>query len=707
MTVPWRLSRFAGYSIAVLVGMLAIWNLIPFATLLGTGGMWRYPEGDTASSLIGHLGFQANGWSFPPLVAANLMWPHGISVLATDSNPLFSLLGKFIAAFTGSPVNLLGVWYATCWLLQPVSAVYALRGFGCRSWETAATAAILSVLFPALLTRIGHTNLCGHFLLMTSLGLTARLLRCGRGATWRDWAAPFLLLMVAILSHVYLFLFAAGILAAVPVRAMLDRHARRLRIGALFLLTMGAPVGLTALLSGPMGGADAGFGLWSMNLLSPVWPQHSGLFGSSLPIIDATGGQAEGFNYLGAGSLLLILFAALVSLWRVASGGRTSGGRASTWRTWRGLVIVLTGFALLALSTRVFAGKYLILDLGTKPWDQVFGIVRSSGRAFWPVGYALVLGSIACLSARLPAWALRPLLLIAIVLQLIDTTPFRDDARSQFARSGQPPPFELPAGATMLTTVPVCAASEPAQRAATALRLAAAWRGMRLADVHVGRSPGWFNCETPLSDGTELPLRDGEVRVFVEPNERAPFRAAAIGEPAACGQLDALIVCTTIPGMPLLPAPPRGAALAAVTMPSGEIAGDRLQPLLSFGWQPDAAGAFWSEGPRASLLFQLHPALDGQPVSIDLKLEGVAGSEGGTRDVRILVGDTEVQETALPDFRAAHVTFTVAAGRMHNGILRIAFDMKRPLDPAKRGLKAPVNRAGVKLLSIDVRSIGP
>ena len=470
----------------------------------------------------------------------------------------------------------------------------------------------------------------------------------------------------------------------------------------MFLLAMGVPVGLTALLSGPMGGADAGFGLWSMNLLSPVWPQHSGLFGPSLPILDATGGQAEGFNYLGAGSLLLILVAALVSLWRVASGGQ-----GSAWRTWRGLVIVLIGFSLLALSTRIFAGKYLILDLGTKPWDQVFGIVRSSGRAFWPVGYALVLGSIACLAARLPAWALRPLLLIAIVLQIIDTTPFRNDARAQFASSGKPPPFNLPAGATMLTTVPVCAATEPAQRAATALRLAAAWRGMRLADVHVGRSPGWFNCETSLSDGTELPLRDGEVRVFVEPNQRAPFRAAAIGEAKACGELGSLIVCTSVPGMPSLPAPPPGTTLASVELPSGEIRGDLLKPLLSFGWQPDAAGAHWSEGPRASLLFRVAPPAAGRPVTVDLTLEGIAGSEGGTRLVVILVGDIPIQEIALPDFRVTHVTFDVPAERMRQGILRIAFDMKRPLDPAKRGLKTPVTRAGVKLLAVDVRSAGP
>ena len=58
------------------------------------------------------------------------------------------------------------------------------------------------------------------------------------------------------------------------------------------------------LVSGGSGGADIGWGHYSMNLLSPIWPAHSGLFGPNRPDMDATGGQYEGFNYLGAGGWL-------------------------------------------------------------------------------------------------------------------------------------------------------------------------------------------------------------------------------------------------------------------------------------------------------------------------------------------------------------------------------------------------------------------
>ena len=44
-----------------------------------------------------------------------------------------------------------------------------------------------------------------------------------------------------------------------------------------------------------------------MNLLSPIVPQDSGLFPGVGGLIDATGGQYEGFNYLGVGLLLASL----------------------------------------------------------------------------------------------------------------------------------------------------------------------------------------------------------------------------------------------------------------------------------------------------------------------------------------------------------------------------------------------------------------
>ena len=55
-----------------------------------------------------------------------------------------------------------------------------------------------------------------------------------------------------------------------------------------------------------------GFGDYSMNLLSPIVPQRSGLFKSMNAIIDSTGGQYEGFNYFGFGGLLIIAVAFVI-----------------------------------------------------------------------------------------------------------------------------------------------------------------------------------------------------------------------------------------------------------------------------------------------------------------------------------------------------------------------------------------------------------
>ena len=104
--------------------------------------------------------------------------------------------------------------------------------------------------------------------------------------------------------------------------------------------------------------------------------QHSGVFGANLPLIDATGGQGEGFNYLGAGGLMLLAIAVFV---QIRSG-------TLNWPHWRALVLILILLALLALSTKVYFGRTLVVSLGIEPWDQVFGPIQASGRAFWVVG---------------------------------------------------------------------------------------------------------------------------------------------------------------------------------------------------------------------------------------------------------------------------------------------------------------------------------
>ncbi|MGI4954159.1 MAG: hypothetical protein ACRYGM_20335, partial [Janthinobacterium lividum] len=59
---------------------------------------------------------------------------------------------------------------------------------------------------------------------------------------------------------------------------------------------------------------------------------------------------------------------------------------------------------------------------------------------------------------------------------------------------------------------------------------------------------------------------------------------------------------------------------------------------------------------------------------------------------------------ALPDGAATSVVLRLPAHRA--GWVRVALDAPRPLDPARRAITAPVHRAAVKLLGVDLRAGG-
>ncbi len=217
------------YVVALCIGVCAAVATLPLATMLGTGALWVMPGGDPAMGLTGHLAFQQSGWHWPLLLADRLAWPAGRSIAMTDSNPLASLIAKLVAGIVGHPVNLLGAWLVVCWVLQPVAAVYALRGFGpsrspAGAWLAAIGLAVLSLLCPAWLMRFSHLNLLGHFLLLGALGLAVRLVRAPRDALW--WSAGALL-TVAILTHPYVFVYSAIVLATPLLHAVLQARAAR------------------------------------------------------------------------------------------------------------------------------------------------------------------------------------------------------------------------------------------------------------------------------------------------------------------------------------------------------------------------------------------------------------------------------------------------------------------------------------------------
>jgi hypothetical protein len=109
----------------------------------------------------------------------------------------------------------------------------------------------------------------------------------------------------------------------------------------------------------------------------------------------------------------------------------------------------------------------------------------------------------------------------------------------------------------------------------------------------------------------------------------------------------------------------------------------------------------WSEGPRATLLFRAIRPGSG-PLLLRLQLGGVASHENSRRAISVHIGNDTIKDISLQDGEPAEFSMVIPPGAMPDDAIRIAIDIDHPVDPRQRGIRAPVNRAGVKLFSLQV-----
>ncbi len=411
-------QHFASYLPAFLIGTLAALHGFPLAELAGRLPAGTPPGTDLLQHLTGQLYFVAQPWHWPLFTAARLDPPHGVNIALTDSIPLVAVLVKLLHPAFPALAQGIGPWLGLAWLMQPVAAVYALRGTGERRPAACLAVAVIAASMPTFLYRVAHAALDGHFLLLLALGLSLRATRPGAGRA--PVAALAALTVIALFVHPYLMVMVAAFACAVPVTLAARRSRGAGRAAATALAGAGAGAGSAMLLAWVFGtlqpGGDGDVSPYSMNLAAPVWPAMSRV----LPWVpagamDATGGQFEGYQYLGAG-VLVLLGAVLIR----------ADGRA--WlhagpRRHAGLLLATTVLAAYSVSTHVY-----LLQLRLLHWDAVLPgarALRASGRLFWPAAYVLVIAGVRGVSLTRRGAASAVLLLAAAGLQLFDTWPMR------------------------------------------------------------------------------------------------------------------------------------------------------------------------------------------------------------------------------------------------------------------------------------------
>lgn len=515
------------------MGLALALAVFPQEFLLPEAGRpWR-PVGDAAQHIVAQRYLIADAWRWPPTFAANLNTQEGgLNTAFADAIPAVALPLKAIRELLPQGFHGIGLFYGLAWVLQPVAAVWALRGAGETRLLPALGVALAAASMPAWIGRFGHAALCGHFLLLAGFGFYFRLVSDPSRSLW---AAAGLLQVLALLVHPYLAAMTLALLAAVP--------ATRLLRGEPFLADALASAACIAIVAGVMAAfgylgasGEGGYGMYAMNLLSPLWPAGSGILGWPWsPQLDATGhGGWEGYNWLGLG-----LLAALV----VGVLGRPLAATRATWRDHGGLTLVLIGLAALAITHKVGFGPRLVLDMGEAPGPlEQF---RASGRFFWPVAYGLLLGAMLLLARIWPV-----LCLAAGLLQFADAAPLRaaiaDWAWQRPAWDVDAPALrEALAGARSLTLLPSWPCVEKATGDETYALLL---QTLTLASEHAVPASTMYAARwhAPPScrdkDLAEAPLAPGESRLIL-PSAQEALAPLVPGAETRCAPLGGMLAC--------------------------------------------------------------------------------------------------------------------------------------------------------------------
>ena len=401
---------------------------------------WTLPKNDMAAMTAAWEAFARQPWHWP-LTSVSGLTPKPVSIVFTDTIPWLALALK--ATGLSRWLNPMGLFLLLSYPLQVWSMIALLRALGVTDRWTLLAGGLLALLFPAWIARqFGHIALSGHWIILLALSLAVCSAREGLSLQRAIGFAALTALAMGV--HAYQLIPIAACLGAAALSEVLQRRPDGVWRGVVAVALCGWAVFVCAKVLdydsglGVTGGAGA-LGVWSMNLVGPFWPQASPLFGQAwtgswyVNAYDPTGGQAfEGFQYLGAGVLLLVL---AMAGFQLVGAVRARGISAGFWTRWSPMVLACVALTLWALGWNVYAYKTHLYDLPRPSGDlaELVGGFRAHGRFFWTVGYLLMALAVTWTS-RLPRKVGLSVLAATLALQAVDTSLLRLGVRQVFSK---------------------------------------------------------------------------------------------------------------------------------------------------------------------------------------------------------------------------------------------------------------------------------
>lgn len=388
------------YALAAAAGLAMAWYLMGWDGIHGTSRYWETTHNDSLQSIAALRYYVGEPWSWPLLEVTSFGVPEGTNLILSDSIPLLAVPARLLRGVLPASFHYFGYWMAFCFVMQAVAFVALLVEFRFSNYLALIVGSIIGLSQTALMSRFFHVALMAQFVILLIVILGIRLERGERPL--RALILMAVLLGSTFFVHIYLYAMGAVLAVAFVVQAgLVGRLAwkRVVRwIGGLGFATIGLVIinGLEAAAFASGGG----LGFYSMNLMGPL-----------VRDLDATGGQYEGFSYVGAGVIAAGVAVAILARRELA---------AALHRFWVPALAACL-MAVYALSPTVWIGEWIRIDI---PWfgplEWLGERFRSTGRFVWPLVYVSLAATLYAVvrhfNGRVAGW----FLLAAVIVQGVD-----------------------------------------------------------------------------------------------------------------------------------------------------------------------------------------------------------------------------------------------------------------------------------------------
>ena len=378
---------------------------------------------DLSQHYIGFCHYRMSAWHFPIGLIDTLSYPTSMSVIYTDSIPLFALLFKILSPVLPQHFQYFGLFGILCFMLMGGYSsllIYRLISGSFAAGEGAdngdgADNGIVRSRFTFVDRNLAYilSAVCSLIYILSSTMLQRMFYHTSLAAQWLVIAAMYLwvsrddytkwgiLIRYAVLGllcvgiHTYFVPMVGSILLASSVETVIRKKSGE-NSGAAIRDEAGNLIGfciaglLTLFAFGGFYGSSSGFGegigSFTANLNTFINP----LYGSIIlkPMRILYGFQYEGYAYLGLGVFMLIIAAFVYLVWALRENGKESYFKVHL-RQAVGLILFIVDLFLAVFPTAAVSDFRIIgVPLGPA-LSRMLGVFRSNGRFIWVCEYLI------------------------------------------------------------------------------------------------------------------------------------------------------------------------------------------------------------------------------------------------------------------------------------------------------------------------------